>query len=225
MKYITNVSVLARVLAVCGTLSLVVGFLCMPSVSRADTLYRQLSTGMSGADVSALQTFLAQDRTIYPQGLITGYYGYLTQAAVSNFQSRNGIATAGRVGPATLPVLNLQMANGMGGSSNVNSTGAAPSIMNVSINSSRNDASINWITNEYAKGMVYYSANPLITYERENSVDVSGNTAQSDMNYRTSQNVSIQGLQSGTTYYYLIYTTDEQGNVSVTWPSSFQTSN
>lgn len=226
MKYITNVSVLVRVVAVLGMFSFALVLLAAPSITRADTLYRQLSTGMSGADVTALQTFLAQDRTIYPQGLITGYYGYLTQSAVSNFQSRNGIATAGRVGPATLPVLNLQMNNGMNNNSGVGVTGgAAPSIMNVSINSSRNNASVSWVTNEYAKGMVYYSTSPLITYERVNSVDVSGSTAQSDSNMRTSQNVSLQGLQSDTTYYYLIYTTDEQGNVSVTWPASFQTLN
>src|SRR6185436_15994829 len=88
----------------------------VPSVSFADTLNRELQKGMSGSDVSALQTFLAQDNTIYPQGLVTGYFGPLTFSAVSNFQSRNGIATVGRVGPITLAEINRQMASGMGGS-------------------------------------------------------------------------------------------------------------
>jgi len=37
--------------------------------------------------------------------------------------------------------------------------------------------------------------------------------------------VSLQNLQPNTTYFYLIYTTDQKGNVSVTWPSTFQTTN
>lgn len=194
----------------------------LPFISHADVINRQLELGMSGADVSALQTFLAQDATIYPQGLVTGYFGSLTKSAVSNFQARNGIATAGRVGPATLPILNLQMANGIGGGV----TGAqAPSITNVSINTNVNSATVNWSTSELAKGVVYYSTSPLVTYERTNSVDVTGNTAMTDNNVRNSQSVSLTGLASNTIYYYMIYTTDQDGNVSVTWPSTFQTSN
>ena len=36
----------------------------MPLVARAETLTRQLEIEMTGTDVSALQTFLAQDRTL-----------------------------------------------------------------------------------------------------------------------------------------------------------------
>jgi len=64
--------------------------------ANAATLTRQLELGMRGDDVSSLQTFLAQDVTIYPQGLVTGYFGSLTKSAVSNFQARNGISTVGR---------------------------------------------------------------------------------------------------------------------------------
>ena len=40
----------------------------VPTLTEAATLNRQLELGMSGSDVSDLQTFLAQDPTIYPQG-------------------------------------------------------------------------------------------------------------------------------------------------------------
>ena len=208
-----------------GILIIAFMFMGMASSAKADALNRQLGLGMSGTDVSVLQKFLAQDNTIYPQGLVTGYFGMLTQAAVSNFQSRNGLESVGRVGPLTLPVLNLQIANGMvGGSSVVNSL-SAPMITSVSTNSSSYTANVAWNTNEFARGVVYYSTSPLVTYEHTNSVDVSGNSVMTDTNYKSSQNVSIQGLSPNTIYYYLIYTTDQQGNVSVTWPATFQTTN
>ncbi len=191
----------------------------IPSITNADTLYRQLQVGSRGADVSSLQTFLAQDPTLYPQGLVTGYFGFLTKSAVSNFQSRNGISAVGRVGPQTLPVINAQMALGTSG-------GTAPTIVSAGVNNiNRNSATVNWYTNENAKGLVYYSTSPLSLGEHLNSVDVSGNTAMTDAGFRTSQSVVLQNLQPNTTYYYLAYVTGATGNVSITWPATFTTSN
>ncbi|MFZ2151703.1 MAG: peptidoglycan-binding domain-containing protein [Minisyncoccia bacterium] len=195
----------------------------IPALAYADILNRELQLGMSGSDVSSLQAFLALDNTIYPQGLVTGYFGSLTKSAVSNFQVRNGIPGVGRVGPATLPVLNFQMAGGAGGT--VNMGGIAPSISGANVSVSRNTAMVNWNTNQNAKGVVYYSTNALTTYERERSVDVSGLMAMTDSNFRTAQNVAILNLQPNTTYYYMVYTTNQSGDVSVTVPSTFQTSN
>ncbi len=205
-----------------GLVSFIALFLIigLPIVARAEVFNRQLELGMSGTDVSALQAFLAQDSTLYPQGLVTGYFGFLTKAAVSNFQTRNGISSVGRVGPSTLPVINLQVAGGIS-----NSGAAAPMIMSVVIGKNTNSATVSWNTNELARGVVYYSTSPLVTYERQNSVDVSGNTAMTDSNLRTSQSVYLSGLQTNTVYYYMVYTTDQSGNVSVTWPSTFQTTN
>jgi len=185
----------------------------------ADTLNRQLDIGMSGSDVTALQTYLASDPSLYPQGLVTGYFGTLTSAAVSNFQARNGIAVVGRVGPITLVALNTKMA---GGTSN---SGSAPVISTVAVGAGRNSATVNWNTNQYATGVVYYSTSPLTTYESNGSVNVSGSTAMTDTVLRTSQSVALSGLATNTTYYYLVYTTNQNGNVSVTWPSSFRTTN
>lgn len=192
-----------------------------PLFAQADALNRQLQVGMHGTDVSTLQTFLATDPTLYPQGLVTGYFGFLTKSAVSNFQSRNDLPPVGRVGPMTLPVLNFQIANGMPGRGDM----SAAVITNVSITTGRTTATVGWATSESAKGVVYYSTSPLTTYENPNSVDVSGNTSMTDNGLHTTQNISLQGLQPNTTYYYLIYTTDQAGNVSVTWPATFQTSN
>jgi peptidoglycan hydrolase-like protein with peptidoglycan-binding domain len=220
LKMRTNFLIEAALVAV-----MVLAFMSLPIISHADALNRDLSIGMSGSDVTALQTFLAQDQTIYPQGLVTGYFGMLTQAAVSNFQSRNGIEAVGQVGPITLPVLNLQMANGMLGGTTVVNANSAPMITSVTTNSYSNSANVSWNTNEAARGVVYYSSTPLTTYENTNSVNVSGSSAMTDTNFKTSQNVSIQGLSPSTIYYYMVYTTDQQGNISVTWPGTFQTTN
>ena len=222
MNKITNSLKTTKSLIITSGLILAALFaIIFPAVTNADVLYRQLQVGSRGADVSSVQTYLAEDPSLYPQGLVTGYFGFLTKSAVSNFQSANGISPVGRIGPATLPVLNAAMALGMDTGINIPSpiiTSAGAS------NVSRNSASINWFTNENAKGVVYYSTSPLSLSDQSNSVDVSGNTAMTDMNYRTAQSVTLQNLQPNTTYYYLAYVTDLDGNVSITWPAAFTTS-
>lgn len=68
---------------------------------------RTLSLGMSGQDVSDLQTFLASQPGLYPSGEVSGYFGMLTQQAVGDFQFKYGIIHSaadsgyGTVGPRT----------------------------------------------------------------------------------------------------------------------------
>lgn len=212
--------------AVAGTIMAVL-VMGAPLVSLAATLNRELQVGSTGNDVSAVQSFLAKDVTLYPQGLVTGYFGFLTKAAVSNFQSRNGIAAVGRIGPQTLPVMNFQMDQGIvngGGQSNTTSD-VISTINSVNISTSRNSANVSWYTNMPATGKVYYSTSPLNLNEHYNSVDVSGNVAMTDNSYATSQNVSISGLQANTTYYFLVYSVNQIGNASITWPATFTTAN
>ena len=51
--------------------------------------------GMKDEQVRKLQEFLSQDKDIYPEGLITGYYGSLTQKAVQRFQNKYNIVSSG----------------------------------------------------------------------------------------------------------------------------------
>lgn len=195
----------------------------LPYSAQADILFRQLDQGMSGADISTLQTFLATDNTIYPQGLVTGFFGPLTFSAVSNFQERNGIATVGRVGPITLAAINRL--SGTGGSGDVN----APAITNVNTSTSASGVTIGWTTNEETQSTFYYSTSPIVLTESASrtpyTVSVTGTAvASANFGLRTSHSVNVQNLQANTTYYYSIHATDQAGNVSVTWPTTFRTS-
>lgn len=54
---------------------------------------RVLTRGMKGDDVKTIQEFLAKDREIYPEGLITGFFGVLTEKAIQKFQLKYNIPT------------------------------------------------------------------------------------------------------------------------------------
>ena len=51
-------------------------------------LARNIKQGDSGEDVKILQTWLAKDKVIYPEGIISGYFGVLTKAAAIRFQEK-----------------------------------------------------------------------------------------------------------------------------------------
>jgi peptidoglycan hydrolase-like protein with peptidoglycan-binding domain len=64
---------------------------------------RLLQRGKSGRDVTNLQNRL---RAVgYYNGPVTGYYGRLTQSAVSNYQAARGLRVDGIAGPRTLAAL------------------------------------------------------------------------------------------------------------------------
>ncbi|MEL6222788.1 MAG: peptidoglycan-binding domain-containing protein [Cyanobacteria bacterium J06627_8] len=75
-----------------------------PNIVTSPVVQRQLVPGLSGADVTQLQTQLTQVG-VY-QGPITGFYGPLTQAAVTRFQQLNGLVASGIADSTTLTVLN-----------------------------------------------------------------------------------------------------------------------
>lgn len=204
--------------------TLVLTLALVPVLSSANMLTRQLQLGMSGADVSTLQAFLAQDITIYPQGLVTGYFGSLTKSAVSNFQARNGISTVGRVGPQTLAFLNSVMLNG-GGNTSV-STQAV--IGGISLNTSSNQVIMSWNTSVNATASVYYSTTPLLLTEATETSPfmISGGVISNlDNSFSTSHSRTITGLSRNTTYYYVVYVKDSMGNESITLPATFVTTN
>lgn len=78
------------------------------------TFTRNVSQGARGTDVQLLQEVLATDPAIYPQGLITGFYGPLTAQAVMRFQAAANIAQVGVVGPITRAKLNQILLEGIG---------------------------------------------------------------------------------------------------------------
>lgn len=70
-----------------------------------------LRLGSRGAQVSAIQKFLKDDPSLYPEGKVTGYMGPATVAAIKRFQERYnvakpGVAGYGEVGPKTRAKLN-----------------------------------------------------------------------------------------------------------------------
>lgn len=79
-------------------------------LSKALTL--AAGVGTKGNEVTVLQNFLkAQGSNIYPEGLVTGYFGPLTLKAVQKFQEKYGIAVSGDagygfVGPKTRAKIN-----------------------------------------------------------------------------------------------------------------------
>lgn len=74
-------------------------------VAATAKLLRHLREGMSGDDVKTLQAILAKYPDIYPEGLITGFYGRATARAVKRFQEHEHVEAVGFVGPKTLAKL------------------------------------------------------------------------------------------------------------------------
>ena len=86
--------------------------------STTSGLQRALTVGSTGSDVTTLQNFLkAQGSDIYPEGLVTGYYGPATTKAIQRFQLNYGIVSApgevgyGNLGPKTRAKVNELLGN------------------------------------------------------------------------------------------------------------------
>lgn len=60
-----------------------------------------LKLGDRGTGVAALQMALRTDAALYPSGLVTGYFGTMTEAAVRAFQTRHALQVTGHVDAAT----------------------------------------------------------------------------------------------------------------------------
>jgi peptidoglycan hydrolase-like protein with peptidoglycan-binding domain len=65
-----------------------------------------LKLGSSGEDVKLLQAVLSTDKSIYPSGIISGYYGDLTKQAVINFQQKYSLPQNGELDQQTLDKFN-----------------------------------------------------------------------------------------------------------------------
>lgn len=71
------------------------------------TFNKIMSLGDKNHDVKHLQILLASDPSLYPEGLITGYFGSLTEKAVKKFQEKYKIAATGAIDKETLKKLEV----------------------------------------------------------------------------------------------------------------------
>ncbi|MDO8576589.1 MAG: peptidoglycan-binding protein [bacterium] len=109
-------ALLAQVIALQAQYS---GSSAVAATGACPNLTRSLSRGISGNDVLRLQTFLARDSSIYPEAVLSGYFGPLTERAVQRWQVRYGVISSGSgygiAGPRTAAAIALQCAGGYGG--------------------------------------------------------------------------------------------------------------
>ena len=225
MKKIINNKVL---LGGIMTAFLLISFFGIQSVSAA--LTSSLDIGSTGSNVTELQTYLATNASIYPSGLVTGYFGPLTQAAVQRFQAAQGIVSSGspsttgygRVGPKTMAAINILMGSG----GNQTSWDTVPVLSTPLVQYTNTAATFTWATNEVTRGQVYWDTTPLradeATGPRQDPY-VSGALALDAGGLQINHTVTISNLQANTVYYYLVRGIDSVGNLTMTWPSSFRT--
>jgi len=178
-----------------------------------------LSVGSNSSEVSRLQTFLAGDYHIYPAAIISGYFGQLTKAAVTQFQVSFGIPSIGVVGPMTRASINEILSGGLA----LDVT--APVIGGLSVDTNSTEAEFTLATSESTKVKVFYSTSALTSLEATGPLvkhSISGQVSE-DTTFRTSHKVSLSGLNRNTVYFYKVEVTDRSGNVSVTELSTFKT--
>jgi hypothetical protein len=141
---------------------------------------------------------------------------------VTQFQVAYDLPQVGRVGPMTQEVINDVMSTGSG---DIDIRG--PVMSNNSIQVGSNSVTINWFTNEVAKGKVFYSTSPIEAQEATLHAQQPTINATSvvSTNLNNSQSFNIQGLMPNTLYYYMNVASDASGNVSVSPRNTFRTNN
>lgn len=232
------------------------------AVAETVGLLRNLREGMSGDDVKTLQAILAKYPDLYPEGLVTGFFGKATARAVARFQAREQLPVVGLVGPRTLEKLLkelekdpldreddeddhgekrlcaivppghliapgwLRKHDGIrpivppcqklpGG---IEGRIGATVITDVAVSAITNSsARILWKTNRPATGIVWYgTASPVM--RTGSTLRVSSSVMEKE------HNLALTGLSSNTTYYYVIESTNEDGQTSISAQYSFTTS-
>lgn len=217
-----------------GTTMAVLVISLFGSQSAYAAVNSQLDLGDRGAEVTELQAYLATNASIYPEGLVTGYFGQLTKAAVERFQTTQGIISQGtpattgygRVGPRTQAAINSML----GGGSDMSGDTSAPTIRSVNVVTDTDGASVIWTASEASMGKVYYDTSPIrisnifdVTGVFSGEPVVSGTLAQYDGQARSTHTVNIDNLARNTTYFYLVVVFDATKNVSITLPATFRT--
>jgi acid phosphatase family membrane protein YuiD len=107
----------------------------------------------------------------------------------------------------------------------VNTGDSAPSINSVIVSTTNNSATIGWNTNENASAVVYYSPSPIPMTEGSATTRalIGGSSILANTDMRSSHSAVIPSLSANTTYYYVLYVRDINGNESISWPETFRT--
>jgi len=187
---------------------------------------QNLRYGHSSIDVRSLQDCLKSESTIYPEGLVTGYFGSLTKAAVIRFQEKYadeilkplGLSKGtGFVGKSTMAKLNVVCGTSpeveviieeesnpeVGIEPEFEVDTIAPIISNIGVSDiTANSAKITWQTNEITKCLTNWGES-IFGW----SSPVSG--------WGTSHWVRLINLQTDTTYHFTIIVQDKAGNETV----------
>jgi hypothetical protein len=73
----------------------------MNTEAEIKELRADIKEGMTSDDIKTIQELLASDPTIYPRGLVTGYFGPMTKEAIMKFQAKNGLEVTGLIDTET----------------------------------------------------------------------------------------------------------------------------
>ncbi len=92
-----------------------------PTVARRIEIKGELKKGGEGEEIKILQRILASDKTIYPEGKATGFFGDLTSKALSRFQTKFGLEVTGTMNEETRDLINKILES-------ENATGDVPSM-------------------------------------------------------------------------------------------------
>lgn len=212
------------------TLSLMLALSFLGAQNASAAIINELDLGDQNSEVTELQTYLATNVNIYPEGLITGYFGQLTKAAVQRFQNAQGIVSSGtpettgygRVGPRTMARINALLGN----VSTQTLWDTSPAINNLNVQYTNTTATFTWTTNEPTQGQVYWDDKAIDSNEATGPRQqpyVSGTLALDAGGLQTNHSVTVSNLRANTTYHYLVRSVDNIGNMSMVWPSSFRT--
>lgn len=220
-------------------------------------LTRYLRRGMRGEDIETLQEFLATDPEVYPEGLVTGYFGPLTQRAVVRFQKMAGIDQIGIVGPRTRSRINELLEEGAGESGKVppgllispgirKKLGFAPQVPPeqelppgiakkvetdvtstpdttppvitdlIATSTTATSVRISWITDEESDTRIWRSTSSPVDLTTSTCIEVSSDLV-------LNHDVVLSGLNSSTTYYYVVGSKDQAGNEATSTERLFTT--
>lgn len=202
-----------------SSIALLVAFTLTPAFAYT-MVQSQLDLGETNSDVTSLQTFFKDNSAIYPEGLVTGYFGSLTKSAVMRFQAQYGLDQVGRVGPMTRDKINDLITTGGWTMADI----SGPAFFNVIRSQTSNSSTFTFNTNEGTNVRVVYNTSPQMFNEGDihsNGFGAIGGYSVSDTNgMNTSHSVTVSNLNSNTTYYYTVIATDASGNVSVWGPNN-----